>query len=208
MTAFSIDVLLPAFSLIADDLDTSLTKVQLMIPFFLAALGVGQLISGSLFDRYGRRSIVIYGLSVYLAGVVVIVLATNIEMVLAGRILQGLGASACTVVARAVIRDLYEGKELARNMALATAVFAFGPIVAPLAGATLLVFFEWRVLMIVMLIFSSTLLLICIFILPETIVQKKSKRYQIINNNHQYWRYICPSPIAVLSASFGYYKCR
>ena len=77
-------------------------------------------------------------------------LATSIETMLGGRILQGLGSSAGPAVARAIIRDIYSGRQLARNIALATAVFAFGPIVAPLLGALFLMYFEWRSLLLLM----------------------------------------------------------
>jgi len=172
LTAFSIDILLPAFSLIATDLDASYYKVELLIPTFLAAVGIGQLVGGSLSDRFGRRAVIKAGLCIYILGVIVSVFATNIDTVLAGRILQGLGGSAGPVVARSIIRDLYSGKELARNMALAVAVFAFGPIVAPLAGAALLLIFDWRALFVMMLIFAASLLAFCVFFLPETIHEK------------------------------------
>lgn len=175
LTAFSIDILLPAFSLIASDLNAPYEDVQLLIPFFLAAVGVGQLFGGSLSDRFGRRFVIKLGLTIYIIGVIACILATNIETVLAGRVLQGLGASAGPVVARAIIRDLYSGRELARNMALAVAVFAFGPIVAPLAGAGLLLFFDWRSLFGLTLVFALVLLVFCIVKLPETIHQTNAR---------------------------------
>ena len=185
LTAFSIDILLPAFASMAGDLDTSLYNVQLTVPFFLVAVGVGHLVCGSLSDRFGRRIIIKAGMSIYIAGSIAIMLAADIETVLAGRVLQGLGASAGPVIARAIIRDLYAGKELARNMALASAVFAFGPIVAPLAGAGLLVFFNWRVLLILMVVLSAILLAFCIYFLPETITKTDARatRLSTITSN-------------------------
>ncbi len=179
LTAFSIDILLPAFSLMSLDLNAPVSDVQLQVPFFIAAVGVGQLFGGSISDRFGRRTVIQAGLLIYICGVIIAMLATSIEMVLAGRILQGLGGSAGPVVARAIIRDLYSGKELARNIAMATAIFAFGPIVAPLAGVGLLVWFDWRSLFALMLVFATVLLLVCIFFLPETIGEKNSNATRI-----------------------------
>ena len=179
LTAFSIDILLPAFTLISADLDTSISDVQLVVPVFLAAVGVGQLFGGSISDRFGRRFVIKSGLLLYILGVTVSMMAQSIEVVWAGRVLQGLGASAGPVVARAIIRDLYSGKELARNIAFATAIFAFGPIVAPLAGVGLLVWFDWRSLFALMLVFAAALLAFCIFAMPETIGEKNPKATQI-----------------------------
>ena len=172
LTASSIDILLPAFSLIAADLNAPYEKVQLVIPVFLGAVGLGQLFGGSLSDRFGRRAVIKYGLSLFIIGVLICLFASNIETILVGRFLQGLGAAIGPVIGRAIIRDLFSGKELARNMALAVAVFALGPIVAPLVGAVLLQFFDWHSLFIVMLIFASLLLAYCLIALPETIPQK------------------------------------
>ena len=74
------------------------------------------------------------GLSVFLLGSVLTSLAPTIEWLLAGRLVQGFGAAAAIVLARAILRDLYSGQELARNLALAWAIFAVGPILAPLGG--------------------------------------------------------------------------
>lgn len=179
LTAFSIDILLPAFSTIAEDLNASYDDVQLVIPLFLAAVGIGQLFGGSLSDKYGRKFVIQLGLSIYVAGVVICIFATSIETIWVGRVLQGLGTAAGPVVARAIIRDLYSGKELARNLSLATAVFAFGPIIAPLVGVSFLNFFSWRILFVLMLCFAGLLLLFCVFILPETIHTKNPRATRI-----------------------------
>ncbi len=185
LTAFSVDILLPAFSMIAQELNASYGQVQLVIPFFLGAVGVGQLIGGSLSDRFGRRMVIQLGLSIYILGVLVSIFASTIDTVLVGRVLQGLGTAAGPVVARAIIRDLYSGRELARNLSLATAVFAFGPIVAPLIGVVFLQFFDWRILFVIMICFAASLLLFCILFLPETIHRKNKRATQLstIYNN-------------------------
>jgi len=93
-------------------------------------------------------------------------------MLLAGRALQGLGASGGPVVARAVLRDLFSGRQLASNIALATMVFAFGPIVAPLAGVGLMQFGGWRFIFLAILAFGLLLLAFGVFRLPETIRER------------------------------------
>lgn len=172
LSAFSIDIMLPAFIVIGSDLNASYDKVQLTIPVFIAAIGIGQFFVGSISDRFGRRITILWGLGIFVIGALVSALAPSIEVLLAGRVLQGLGNSVAPVVSRAILRDRFEGSELARNIAFATAVFAIGPIVAPLVGAGFMLFFPWPVIFLLMVVFGSVLFAICLLWLPETLLEK------------------------------------
>ena len=179
LVAFSIDILLPAFPQIAQDLNSSISKVQLTVPIFVGAIGLGQLINGSLSDWLGRRFVIKSGLCIYIMGGAGVYFSPNIETMLVFNMVQGLGASAGPVAARAIIRDLYSGKQLASNIALAMAVFAIGPIVAPLTGAGFILIFSWRILVILMIILGALLLVFCWFFLPETIKQRNPDAVQL-----------------------------
>lgn len=168
LSAFSIDIMLPVFADIGRDLPASDTAVKMTVPFYLFAFGLGQIVFGALSDRAGRRMAVIAGLCVYLAGSLACALAFSAESLLAGRLLQGLGGAAGPVVARAIIRDLYRGRKLARNMASATAVFSLGPIVAPLLGYALGEMAGWRSVFAATFLFGGALLLVAVLALPET----------------------------------------
>ncbi len=168
LSAFSIDILLPAFSDISMHLDEPYQQVQMTIPVFIVAFGVGQFFAGSLSDRYGRRPVLIAGQVLFILGSLIGAAATNIETLLLGRVLQGLGGCVGHVVGRALMRDLFQGKELGRAMAMASAVFSFGPIVAPLVGAGLMIVAGWRVLFVLMLVFALALTLVAVFGLKET----------------------------------------
>lgn len=167
-TAVSVDITLPAFSLIAGELPADYATVQLIVPVFIAATGIGQLAMGSLSDRYGRRPVVIAGLSVFAAGSAICLIAPDITTMLTGRAVQGLGASAGPVIGRAILRDRFSGRELARNMALSSMIFAFGPIVAPLAGVGILTLGHWRHIFLAILANSVLLIGFAILRLPET----------------------------------------
>lgn len=169
VTAFSVDITLPAFSLIAADLSADYALVQLIIPAFIMATGLGQMLAGPLSDRFGRKPVILAGLSIYSAGALLCLVAPAIEWLLAGRCIQGLGAAVGPVIGRAVIRDLFHGTELARNMALATMIFAFGPIVAPLLGVGIMQMGTWRLIFMVIAAFGIALLVIGAWRLPETI---------------------------------------
>ncbi|MDD9855827.1 MAG: MFS transporter [Gammaproteobacteria bacterium] len=168
LSAFSIDIMLPVFAAIGRDLPASATAVKMTVPCYLFAFGLGQIVFGALSDRAGRRMAIIAGLGVYLAGTLACALAFNAESLLGGRLLQGLGGAAGPVVARAVIRDLYRGRQLARSMAAATAVFSLGPMLAPLLGYALGAAAGWRSVFAAMFAFGGALLWVAVFNLRDT----------------------------------------
>lgn len=170
-SAFSVDITLPAFPSMVVDLDAPYSRIQWTITFYMFMAGVAQLVWGPLSDRFGRRPALAGGLAVYLGGCFMSALAPSIELLLAGRLLQGFGGAAAIVLARAIIRDLFHGQELARNLALATAIFAVGPIVAPLVGAGIAEPFGWRAIFGILALFACGLLLVLLR-MPETIPAK------------------------------------
>jgi len=170
--AFSIDSTLPTFPFIVADFSTGWDNAESTVSIFMLTAGLSQLVVGTVSDRYGRRIVIQIGLAVYLAGAVIAVLAPSIELLLVGRALQGVGAGTGWVLARAILRDLFAGKELARNMALSTAVFAFGPIVAPLVSAGLILLFPWRSVFVWMIVFAAFLLAVSLWRLPETLARR------------------------------------
>lgn len=168
ISAFSVDITLPSFSDMVSELGSPFEQVQWTISFYMIGAAFGQLLWGSLSDRYGRRPALGIGLGLFLAGCIVAAVSPTIEMLLASRVLQGFGAAAAIVLSRAIIRDRYSGAELARNLATATAIFAVGPIVAPLVGSVMAAATSWRVIFLVLAGFSA-ILLVALVRLPETL---------------------------------------
>jgi MFS transporter, DHA1 family, multidrug resistance protein len=169
LNAFSCDILLPAFVAIERDFAAPIERVQSVIPIFLLAAGVGQLIFGTLSDRYGRRPVILFGLALYLTGTLVCLLAPSIGTLQAGRFLQGFASACGVVVARAILRDTHSGAQLGRAVAFAMAIFSLGPIVAPLLGMGLITWFgDWRGAFLGMTIFGLALLIVGALRLHET----------------------------------------
>jgi DHA1 family bicyclomycin/chloramphenicol resistance-like MFS transporter len=168
VSAFSNDILLPSMFAIQREFDTPIESVQLVVPVFMFVAAFGQLVFGAGSDRFGRRYALMAGLSVYLLGSATAMQAGGIGMLLVGRGLQGFGSSCCQVVARAILRDTNQGAQLARAMALATAIFSFGPIGAPLLGILLLSLGDWRAVFGAMLAFGGLLLAATALLFKET----------------------------------------
>ncbi|MEQ9261487.1 MAG: MFS transporter [Roseovarius sp.] len=143
--AFSIDAMLPALPLIGAELvPGDMNRAQLVVSSFLLGMGIGTFFTGPLSDSYGRKAVILGGAGVYAAGAVVAMVAPTLELLIAARILQGLGAAAARIVALAIIRDLYAGRAMARLMSFVMMVFTLAPAVAPLAGAGLIALTGWR----------------------------------------------------------------
>ena len=130
------------------------------------------------------------GLFLYVVGGLISFIAPNIEVLLAGRFLQGLGGSAGQVVGRAMMRDLYSGRELAAKMSLTMAVFAAGPLIAPLLGYTLTNFAGWRAVFLAMMFFGAALWSVGILRLQETLAETDKQTWKIKTILHSSRRFI------------------
>ena len=147
LDALSIDGMLPALAQIGRDLHVeTANNVQLVISAMFLGIVIGQLVGGPASDSFGRRRTMLIGLAVYLAGCLVSVTSISLPVMLGGRVLQGLGASAAMVTTTAIIRDLYSGAPMARLMSFIGSVFILVPIIAPLLGQGILLIGHWRLI--------------------------------------------------------------
>jgi MFS transporter, DHA1 family, multidrug resistance protein len=138
------NILLPSLPAMAAALNVSSAAVTSAITIFLAVFAVGQLVVGPISDRYGRRWPVLAGFMVFLAGSTWCALADDLPSLLIGRVIQGAGACATSVLSRAIARDLFTGAALARAMALIMIAMAAAPGFSPLLGGALDHYFGWR----------------------------------------------------------------
>ncbi|WP_048648163.1 multidrug effflux MFS transporter [Nitratireductor soli] len=141
---FAIDMYLPALPTIGADLNAGTVPVQMSLLVFFLSMGFAQIIVGPISDMVGRKAPLYMGLALFIVGSVGSALAGSIEVLIAFRFLQGLGASAGMVVPRAVVRDLHTGTEAARLMSLLMLVFSISPILAPLTGSFIIEALGWR----------------------------------------------------------------
>lgn len=143
--AFSIDAMLPAFPEIAAELSPEApNKAQLVLTFFVLGMGLGTVFTGPLSDAYGRKTIITLGLGVYILGAALAYVSQSLEMMLAARVLQGIGAASPRTVPMAMMRDLHSGRRMAQIMSFVMTIFMLVPAVAPAIGALIIESSGWR----------------------------------------------------------------
>jgi DHA1 family bicyclomycin/chloramphenicol resistance-like MFS transporter len=167
----AISVVLPSLPAIAVELRAAPGSEALVLTFYLAGLATGQLVWGPASDRWGRRRMMLAGLALYLVGSLACAAAPTMAWLVAFRLVQALGACAGPVLTRAIARDLYVGDALGRMMALLSAVLGAAPLVGPVLGGVLEVWFGWRA---VFLLFGGAGVVLAIAVwsaLPETMTR-------------------------------------
>jgi MFS transporter, DHA1 family, multidrug resistance protein len=171
MTAFgalSIDMYLPGLPILARDLGTTDGAAQATVAAFLFGLAIGQLFYGPMADRLGRRPPLLIGVGIFTAASIGCALAPSIEALIVLRAVQAVGACAGIVIARAVVRDLYEARESVHVFSLLMLVMGIAPILAPLAGGYLVVLAGWRAIFGILAGFGVLVGLTILVLLPET----------------------------------------
>jgi DHA1 family bicyclomycin/chloramphenicol resistance-like MFS transporter len=165
----SIDMYLPALPALANDLHTSTSLAQLSLTACLLGLAFGQLLVGPISDIHGRRTPLITSLVVYASASILCALVPSIWALILLRFAQGMAGSGGIVIARAIVRDLYSGSEIARFFSLLMLVNGLAPILAPVIGGQLLRITSWHGVILVLGILSIAILLTVAFKLPETL---------------------------------------
>jgi DHA1 family bicyclomycin/chloramphenicol resistance-like MFS transporter len=165
---FATDLYLPAFPEMTTELQTSATTVQLTLTAFLVGVTVGQLVFGPLSDRFGRVPPLVAGAALCVLASAAAVFAPSIGVLVAARLLQGLGGAAGMVISRAVISDLATGKPAARAFSLMMIVGGVAPVVAPLLGGLLTGPIGWRGLLTIVLGLSVVMLVAVLAVIRET----------------------------------------
>ncbi|MEO1153469.1 MAG: MFS transporter [Pseudomonadota bacterium] len=153
--AFSIDAMLPAMPEIAAELSPDApNRAQLIITSFVLGMGIGTMFTGPLSDAFGRKPVIFAGAALYVLGAALAWAAQTLELVLIARVLQGLGAAGPRVVSLAIIRDLYEGRQMAQLMSFVMMIFTLIPAVAPAIGAGIIALAGWRSIFVAFVVFA------------------------------------------------------
>lgn len=170
VVSISIDAMLPALGTIGDALKaTHPNQPQYIISSIFIGMAIGQLICGPLSDALGRKKVLYGGLALYLAGSVICLMAKNIDIMLAGRFIQGLGVAGPYICCMSIIRDKFNGRPMAKVMSLVMMIFIMVPVVAPAIGQTIVMFLSWQYIFVLYIIYALVVMLWINIRLEETL---------------------------------------
>ncbi|MBL4917233.1 multidrug effflux MFS transporter [Szabonella alba] len=174
--AFSIDAMLPAMPEIGATLSPeNPNRAQLVVGLFFLGMGIGTLFAGPLSDRFGRKRVILASGAIYCIAALVCWLAQSLEVLLAARLVQGLGAAGPRTVSLAIVRDLFKGRDMARIMSFAMMVFMIVPALAPLAGQGIIRLAGWHAIFLAFILFSGLSMLWLALRQPETLPPEARK---------------------------------
>ncbi|HEX8498768.1 MAG TPA: Bcr/CflA family efflux MFS transporter, partial [Actinomycetales bacterium] len=171
----TIDMYLPALPAIVGDLATTDAAVQLTLTGTLVGLALGQLLVGPLSDTFGRRRPLLVGVAVHVVASLLCLVAPNVEVLGGLRLLQGVGAAAASVVAMAIVRDLFVGRAAATLFSRLMLVLGVAPVLAPTIGGEVLRFTSWRGVFVVLAVLALLLILLAARAVPETLPAERRR---------------------------------
>ncbi len=204
VTALSIDMSLPAQPALATAFGVSESTAQLTLSLFLIGFAAAQIVTGYLSDVLGRRRVMLGGLALFTVSGVACAASPTIEVLLACRVLQGIGAAAAPVVARAMVRDTQPGAQAARLLSTMLAALALAPMVAPVLGGALLGALGWRAIFGMLAVCGVVLFSVAAATLVETLPAEKRSSHSLVRGFATFFR--TPGtrlPMFVSCASFA-----
>ena len=170
LNPLAMDMMLPALPNIRSAFHLAdANRPQMVLSTFIIGFGVGQFVMGPLSDRFGRRPVLLGGMTVYGIASLLAIAAPSFETLLLARALQGLGTSATRVIATSIVRDCYAGRRMASVMSLAMMVFIAVPVIAPSFGQAVLMLTQWRGIFIVLMGYGVVTLIWSALRMPETL---------------------------------------
>jgi len=167
ISPFAIDMYLPGFPAIANDLNTSIANVQFSLTSYFVGIAAGQLLYGPLLDRFGRKKPLYVGLVIYFLASVFCALTDSVEALIAVRFLQALGGCAGMVAAQTLVRDLFPADRMAQAFSWMILVIAVSPMIAPTVGGYLTASLGWQSVFIALAVITLLITALVYFVLPE-----------------------------------------
>ncbi|HKQ31037.1 MAG TPA: multidrug effflux MFS transporter [Burkholderiales bacterium] len=164
----SIDLYLPSLPTMLAELDTSPETLQLTLSLYMVGYAISMLICGPFSDRYGRKPVLVAGISVYIIATLVCVFSTSVWAVIAARVFQALGGASGTVIGRVMVRDQFDKTEQVRVLTYLSTGMALSPVIAPIVGGVIETYIGWRGNFVAFGIYASVALAMVFFLLRES----------------------------------------
>ena len=206
LTPLAIDMYLPAMPTIARDLGVADGAVQITLTAYTAGFAIGQLIHGPLADSYGRRPVLILGVLFFGLASVVSATTTGIEALTWVRTAQGFAGAAAAVIIQAVVRDMFDREDFSRAMSFVTLVITIAPLVAPMIGGYIAVWFGWRAIFWILAAFAAVVIALVFWKIPETLSEENKQPLRFGTTIRNYFR-LCKNSVAmglILSGAFSF----
>ncbi|MCW4439343.1 Bcr/CflA family multidrug efflux MFS transporter [Vibrio splendidus] len=206
LTPLAIDMYLPAMPTIAKDLGVTAGEVQITLTAYTAGFALGQLLHGPLADSYGRKPVLLIGVFFFAVASVVSATTHGIEALTLVRTAQGFAGAAAAVIIQAVVRDMFDREDFARTMSFVTLVMTVAPLIAPMIGGYLALWFGWRSIFWVLAIFAVIVILAVIIKIPETLPVDNRQPLRFKTTIRNYAR-LCKNPTAmglIFSGAFSF----
>ncbi len=202
LAPFAIDTYLPAFHIMAAELDATDVQVQQSLTFYLLPYAAMTLWHGAISDAIGRITTIKWGLTIFVLASIGCAFAPNVETLWFFRAIQGASGGAGNTVARAMVRDLFEGPQAQRVMATVQMLFGIAPAVAPIIGGVLLGI-HWQAIFIFLAIYASVSLWAAVKFLPETMPPEKRMKLSVGNVINSYKTLFSDHEYAKLIVAIG-----
>ncbi len=176
---FTIDMYLPGFQRIAEDLYTDEQHVAFTLTSYFVGIAIGQLVYGPIVDKYGRKKPLLFGLSIYMLAALGCAFSVSIDMMIGMRFLQALGGCVGMVASAAIISDVYEIQARPRAFSYIMLVMGVAPLIAPSVGSFFVANWDWYVIFYFLAVFAFLVILMIQFFLPETSQYMHSNKLRI-----------------------------
>ncbi|AGN84903.1 MULTISPECIES: Bcr/CflA family multidrug efflux MFS transporter [Enterobacteriaceae] len=173
----SIDMYLPALPVIAEQFGVPAGSAQMTLSTYILGFAVGQLLYGPMADSIGRKPVILGGTLVFAAAAVACALAQSIEQLITMRFFHGLAAAAASVVINALMRDIYPREEFSRMMSFVMLVTTIAPLLAPMIGGAVLVWFNWHAIFWILAIAALLVSAMIVFFIRETLPVEKRQKF-------------------------------
>lgn len=202
LAPFAIDTYLPAFHVMAESLQADPLSIQQSLTFYLLPYAVMTLCHGAVSDAVGRITTIKWGLAIFVLASIGCAFAPNVQTLWLFRALQGMSGGAGNTVARAMVRDLFDGPQAQRVMATVQMLFGIAPAIAPILGGVLLGI-HWQAIFLFLALYAGVTLWAAVRYLPETVPAEKRVRFSVQNIAHTYGNMLGNRQFLIVTACVG-----